>query len=107
MIFMVLSEEEPLTAQHKFLTLTLACLDRVTVLLLQLWLPWQHRQPIRLWWVDQQSFCRLFGFIAAVPDVGLGQDTSSAWSPVSSVSSREVCAWSHAVLRPNPFPYEL
>lgn len=86
MIFLGLSEEEPLTAQHKFLTLTLACLDRLTVLL-QLWLPWQHR----------------LGFIAAVPDVDLGQNTSSgpAWSPVS----REVCTWSHALLRSNPVLY--
>lgn len=101
MIFMGLSEEEPLTAQHKFLTLTLACLDRLTVLL-QLWLPWQHRQPIRMWCIDQQSL-QAFGFIAAVPDVDLGQNTSSgpAWSPVS----REVCTWSHALLRSNPVLY--
>lgn len=58
---MVLSKQEPLTAQHKFLTLTLACLHQpvdgaaeatlVTMATLAL-------LSIRWWWVDQLSLCK-------------------------------------------------
>lgn len=104
-MFSVLSEEEPLTASTQISHINSSLSGPVdggaVATLVTMATPTANQAAV----LKSAESLQVFGFIAALPDVGLGQDMSTgpAWSPVSSVPlSREVCSWSNTLLRSKP-----